>query len=888
MSAAQPPLSQHYIRQSSGSDADTHTPQHRHHSNTQKLVMRFTLHTGERHALNAEYDTLLSILLDKLWTKCHIQNDQSYYVIRLLYGEIYFQSLHKISQIVKISQSFNEQYINTNPSVPLVIDLLVQPSNDIGHNISRELRFGHAASGAQLCSSAIYRVNKVSVLGKQYKKQYYTLIDITLFIYDSEQQYKSQQPAIDWISMSCVQASILNDTSIQHKQYNYPMELNCDCIGKGIITILCDSESQRQQWLDSIQLVNMRHTKSLCIAVCEELVARGTRNCGIKTEGIFRISGNKDTVSNLHQQYSLSLYPRLSDVSDDHALAGLLKLALRQMAQPLLTYTLYTQWLSAAHINDTQQRINKCVELSKLMPASNYYFTSYLMYFLSRVAHYSATNMMHSKNLSVVIAPNILKPEHDTVQSLSQDNQYVLIIVQTLIDSCHTIWPKLNSTSTQSSVDMRSQSHTVDLQYAQSHTPQTVVSEPSIDVTYLSIGTNSSPNSRHHSASDISAAPVTGISLQDTIQSLYQQLQQLCAAYNLSVQRQQLLLQQLQTTTIPQLQQQQLITILSSEINKKQSIIDTIHITNLQLKQLNVQTTPINTMNNSSKKLSNSTSYTYLPPPPIQSAPLADTPVLINNNTNTNTNNTPDSILMPAPRRAIPPPLPVLPRCISASTPINSHNNTPHHSPIRDLHHNRSSNADQYESNNIVTINTNQCMPLPFNVSRRASVTAPNAITAELKALHASKQLHSNNINTEYNFNTASTAHSSIVDSQYTNDNSMNRRGSAESMISPAISSDIAHTPSNTSNTENNQTNINESNSTATTDHIHNIVPAIAKFNYQSGQRKLDITLTRGDTIDVDEQDPIMNGDGWLHGINRNTGESGYFPKTYVKLQSIH
>lgn len=266
--------------------------------------------------------------------------------------------------------------------------------------------------------------------------------------------------------------------------------------------------------------------------------------------------------------------------------------------------------------------------------------------------------------------------------------------------------------------------------------------------------------------------------------------------------------------------------MLSNEIDKKQSAVDSLNMTNIQLQQLK-PTTPVNT---SPHKIVNSSSFTYLPPPQQSSS---------------------EAQLMPPPKRAQPPPLPVLPRCLSATTPVSSQHNTPAHSPQRDAQSTRTSNADVYDTQSV-----------PAVPSRRSSATAPNQIAAELKALHAARLQNGNG-----DFNTATT-HGSDSSS----DVAVDRRSSNESNVS-AVTADRS-TPVNAANAENSNVNTADG-----------VVPAIAKFNYQCGQRKQDITLTRGDPIDVDEQDEAKNGAGWLHGINRATGEIGYFPKTYVKLR---
>ena len=68
----------------------------------------------------------------------------------------------------------------------------------------------------------------------------------------------------------------------------------------------------------------------------------------VTEEGLFRVPGSTSEVRRLKSGFDTGLADLCDRVSDPHAVAGTLKLYLRELPEPLLTYTLYSDWLQAA------------------------------------------------------------------------------------------------------------------------------------------------------------------------------------------------------------------------------------------------------------------------------------------------------------------------------------------------------------------------------------------------------------------------------------------------------------------------------------------------------------------------------------------------------------
>jgi RhoGAP domain len=67
---------------------------------------------------------------------------------------------------------------------------------------------------------------------------------------------------------------------------------------------------------------------------------------GLTLEGIFRKSGSADQISFHRAQMDEGGEPDFESEADPHVVAGVLKLWIRELPEPLLTYELYDAWLA--------------------------------------------------------------------------------------------------------------------------------------------------------------------------------------------------------------------------------------------------------------------------------------------------------------------------------------------------------------------------------------------------------------------------------------------------------------------------------------------------------------------------------------------------------------
>ena len=142
------------------------------------------------------------------------------------------------------------------------------------------------------------------------------------------------------------------------------------------------------------------------------------REVALEHPGIFRLSGSAASINKLRDAFDAGESVNFAEEEVDlDNMAGLLKLYIRQLPEPPLTFNLYKDFL-AAHDNPTALK-----ELVKRLPKQCLDFTVYLLDFMCEIASLSERNQMTPSNISIVMGPNLLRQrdgEGDLVSNLKE------------------------------------------------------------------------------------------------------------------------------------------------------------------------------------------------------------------------------------------------------------------------------------------------------------------------------------------------------------------------------------------------------------------------------------------------------------------------------------
>ena len=158
---------------------------------------------------------------------------------------------------------------------------------------------------------------------------------------------------------------------------------------------------------------HLRVTNRKISSVLDECVTY-LRTCDfLDTEGLLRKTGG--TAKTKHLKASLDAGVGTcayfcTHQADPHTIASLLKMYLRELPEPLLTYDFFNDWMKAAQIEKPADRQVALFNVLDQLPPANFTNFRYLIEFLSDLRKYSEQNKMSTSNIAIVIAPNILWP----------------------------------------------------------------------------------------------------------------------------------------------------------------------------------------------------------------------------------------------------------------------------------------------------------------------------------------------------------------------------------------------------------------------------------------------------------------------------------------------
>lgn len=172
-------------------------------------------------------------------------------------------------------------------------------------------------------------------------------------------------------------------------------------------------------------------------AIIDDII-RSMKGMDLSVEGVFRKNGNIKKLSELVERIDREGGDSVNWTEQPVVqIAALLKRYLRDLPDPLLTQKLYRLWLAVAKIPDDNKR-RQCLHLTCcLLPKAHRDSMEILFCFLKWAGSFhqvdeEAGSRMDIKNLSTVIAPNILYPNTKAL-ALDSDPMFAIVGVEDVV-----------------------------------------------------------------------------------------------------------------------------------------------------------------------------------------------------------------------------------------------------------------------------------------------------------------------------------------------------------------------------------------------------------------------------------------------------------------------
>ncbi|XP_044741515.1 SLIT-ROBO Rho GTPase-activating protein 1-like isoform X2 [Chrysoperla carnea] len=154
---------------------------------------------------------------------------------------------------------------------------------------------------------------------------------------------------------------------------------------------------------------------------------------GLHHQGIFRVSGSQVEINNFREWFERGEDPLadMTDASDINSVAGVLKLYLRELREPLFPIIYFEHFMELAQLESKQEFVIKMRDLIQSLPRTVVIVMRYLFAFLNHLSEYSDENMMDPYNLAICFGPTLVPvpDDKDQVQYQNQVNELIKNII---------------------------------------------------------------------------------------------------------------------------------------------------------------------------------------------------------------------------------------------------------------------------------------------------------------------------------------------------------------------------------------------------------------------------------------------------------------------------
>ncbi|KAJ1909405.1 Rho GTPase-activating protein [Tieghemiomyces parasiticus] len=168
---------------------------------------------------------------------------------------------------------------------------------------------------------------------------------------------------------------------------------------------------------------------------------------GIKSEGIYRLSGQNSVVKQLKEELDttgkVAQFERLDASFDVNNVSSFLKLYFRELPNGLVPVELYDALAKAVEARDPTMRLQLMQQALATLPKPNYSTLRHMILHLYRIQECQKVNMMNISNLAIVFGPTLIRAP-DTANPISS-MQMQCKVVEQILESCHDLFQPFTS-----------------------------------------------------------------------------------------------------------------------------------------------------------------------------------------------------------------------------------------------------------------------------------------------------------------------------------------------------------------------------------------------------------------------------------------------------------
>jgi len=234
---------------------------------------------------------------------------------------------------------------------------------------------------------------------------------------------------------------------VPRREEDLKEELDEDVIQKGTILAVDKTTYQaevlgvstRENKERSDTVIKIKDEENVA-AIIDQMIAYLTTEA-LEVEGIFRVGASVRTVNDIKSRFQKGEKIDWGRF-DAHTVAGVLKMYLRELPEPLLlsVYTGYKEEVDAKRVGGATQSIILIKSLVNSMSPKNKKILEKLISFLSLIASNAKANNMPASNLAKCIAPNLVFKRDESPETILQHSNHVNHLLQAMIENHRKIF----------------------------------------------------------------------------------------------------------------------------------------------------------------------------------------------------------------------------------------------------------------------------------------------------------------------------------------------------------------------------------------------------------------------------------------------------------------
>uniref|UniRef100_A0A673ARQ0 Beta-chimaerin n=1 Tax=Sphaeramia orbicularis TaxID=375764 RepID=A0A673ARQ0_9TELE len=235
--------------------------------------------------------------------------------------------------------------------------------------------------------------------------------------------------------VKCAASYILKQKiSLKIEQINCGLNVHKQC--SNLVPNDCKPDLRHIRRVYSCDLTTLVKAYNTARPMVVDMCIREIESRGLKSEGLYRISGFSDSVEEVKTAFDKD--GEKTDISvnayeDINIITGALKMYLRELPVPVISYDAYPRFIEAAKLTDPEKKLEAFREALALLPQSHSETLKYLMAHLKRVTQNENFNLMNAENLAIVFGPTLMRaPNLDAITALN-DIRYQRQVVEVLI-----------------------------------------------------------------------------------------------------------------------------------------------------------------------------------------------------------------------------------------------------------------------------------------------------------------------------------------------------------------------------------------------------------------------------------------------------------------------